>query len=165
MNRPGSGPLRLVTAGARRVRRTQTCHDRFRTLDGLDERTGRSLERAIDERFGPVRTLIDGLGGKPCARRADDIGLDDHIVWAANQKQVLDIVATQQDELPLTVEIINVNDAEPRLTGAPVVRRNGQPAAGQSAKDESKERQKNENDRKGDHVFDRRGQGFGAGNR
>ena len=56
--------------------------------------------------------------GNARAGDADDVGLDHHVVGAADQQQVLDIVPAQQNELPLPVEIVDVDDAEPRLAAA-----------------------------------------------
>src|SRR3712207_7180044 len=39
--------------------------------------------------------------------RSDDVGLDHHVVRPADQKQVFDIVAAQENELALTVEIVD----------------------------------------------------------
>ena len=49
---------------------------------------------------------------------AHDIGFDHHIVEAADQKQMLDIVPPQKHELALAVELVDVDDAEARLTCA-----------------------------------------------
>jgi hypothetical protein len=156
---------RIFRAGPRRVGRAQARHNRLRARHGFDEGAGGSrLEGAVDQGLGPVG-LIDGRRRQPSARGADDVGLDDDVVRSADQEQVLDIVPAQQNQLPLTIEIVDVDDAESRLAAAPVIGREREPAAGQAAEHESKQRQKHENDREGDHVLDRRGQGFGAWDR
>ena len=80
----------------------------------LDLRRAGACSRAGSKRSAPVRWRRRNAG----AGDAHDVGLDHHIVEAADQKQMLDIVTAQQNELPLTVEIVDVDDAEARLAAA-----------------------------------------------
>ncbi|PIU15649.1 MAG: hypothetical protein COT28_03345 [Methylobacterium sp. CG08_land_8_20_14_0_20_71_15] len=52
------------------------------------------------------------------ALAALDVALDHHVVRPADEKQMLHVVPPQQDELPLPVELVHVDDAEPRLAAA-----------------------------------------------
>jgi hypothetical protein len=135
-------------------------------MHGFDQGARGSFQGAVDVGLGPVGVLLHRGRRQPRAGRADDVGLDDHVVGAADQEQVLHVVAPEQDELALPVEIVDVDDAEPRLpAAAALVRGKRQAAAGQAAQHQGEEREKKENNREGNHVFDRRGQGFGARDR
>ena len=58
--------------------------------------------------------------------------------------------------LPLAVEIIDVDDPEARLAGAgAILAVHHEPAAGQLAQDQSKQRDQHENDRESDDVLGR----------
>ncbi len=48
----------------------------------------------------------------------DPHALDDHVVGAADQEEMLDMIAADDDELPLTVEIEGVHEPKPRLAPA-----------------------------------------------
>jgi hypothetical protein len=75
---------------------------------------------------------------------------------------VLDVVAAQQDELALPVEIVDVDDPEARLARpAPIGARQAEAPAGQPAQHEGEQREQHEDDREGDHVLNRR-RGFDA---
>ena len=85
---------------------------------GLDLRRTRGLVEDGSKRSAPVSF---GGRGNAGAGNADDVGFDHHVVEAADQQQVLDIVPAQQDELPLPVEIVDVDDAEPGLAAAAAI--------------------------------------------
>jgi hypothetical protein len=53
--------------------------------------------------------------------RAHDGALDQHIIGAADHEQVLYVVATHDDQLPVPVEIVRVNDAKARLAATAAV--------------------------------------------
>ena len=74
--------------------------------------------RLIQRGLEALRTYVDGRGGNARAGDADDVGLDHHVVGTADEKEVLDIVSAEQKKLPLSVEIIHIHDAQPRLTAA-----------------------------------------------
>jgi hypothetical protein len=130
---------------------------------GLHDRPWRCFERGLE----PVGVELGGRTGRQAGpRNADDIGFNDDVVGAADEKQVLDIVAAEQNELTLAVEIVDVNDAETGLTSpSAVVAGKCQPATGKAAQHQREQRQQHENDDEGDHIFDRRGQRFGARDR
>jgi hypothetical protein len=71
---------------------------------------------------------------------------------------MLDVVAPQQNELALAVEVVDVDDAEARLPGASAIlpRHGGHAAARQAPQRERRQRQQHENDDEGDQVIDRR---------
>ena len=85
-----------------------------RPLD-LDLRRTRGL---VEGRLEALRAGVVRGRGNAGAGNADDVGFDHHVVGTADQQQVLDIVPTQQKELPLPVEIVDVDDAEPGLAAA-----------------------------------------------
>jgi hypothetical protein len=58
--------------------------------------------------------LVHRLAG----RRMQDVAFDDHVVGAADHEEMLDMIAADDDELPLTIEIEGVHDRQPRLTPA-----------------------------------------------
>ncbi len=69
---------------------------------------------------------------------------------------MLDIVPPQQNELPLAVEIVDVDDAEAGLTGArAVLAVHHETAAGQLAQNQAKQCDQDENDRESDDVLGR----------
>ena len=104
----------------------------------------------------PVEPVLARAGG--AGRDAHDVGLDDEIVRAADEQEVLDVVPPQEDELALAVEVVDVDDAEPGLARAPaVLRRHAEARSGEPPKPERQEREEAEDDREGDHVLDRRG--------
>ena len=71
---------------------------------------------------------------------------------------MLDIVPAQKHELPLAVEIIDVDDPKARLAGAgAILAVHHEPAAGQLAQDQAKQRDQDENDCEGDDVLGRPG--------
>jgi hypothetical protein len=71
---------------------------------------------------------------------------------------MFDIVPAQQDELPLPVEIIDVDDAETRLARtAPVLAGQHEPSAGQAAQDKAEQGDQDENDDESDDVLSRLG--------
>ena len=87
---------------------------------------------------------------------AHDVGFDHHVIEPADEEQVLDIVPPQKHELPLAVEIIDVDDAEARLAGAgAILAVHHEAAAGQLAQDQAKQRDQDENDRESDDVLGR----------
>ena len=88
-----------------------------------------------------LRSCLVGGGGEACSGNTDDIGLDHHIVEAADQEKMFDIVPAQQDELPLPVEIVDVDDAEPRLpAAAAIAARHHQASARELPQDQAEKR-------------------------
>jgi hypothetical protein len=51
-------------------------------------------------------------------RQAGDVRLHHHVVRSADEQQVLHVVPAQQHELALPVEVVDVDDPEPRLPGS-----------------------------------------------
>ncbi len=51
--------------------------------------------------------------------RSVDLRLDEHVVRAADHDQMFDVVAPDEDELPLAVETESVHEAQPRLPRPP----------------------------------------------
>ncbi len=87
----------------------------------FDLRAARSFRRPLE---GGLEALDGGLAGggwKPGAGRPDNVRLDDEVVRAADQQEMLDVVASQEDQLTLAVQVIDVDDAEPRLAGAAAI--------------------------------------------
>jgi hypothetical protein len=68
---------------------------------------------------------------------------------------VLDVVTPQEDELALTVEVVDVDDAEPGLSCAPALVGERQPSSRQPPQNQREEREKRKNDREGDQVLHR----------
>jgi hypothetical protein len=101
---------------------------------------------------------MDGVrSGQARARHADDVRLDDDVVRAADEQEMLDVVAPQQDELALTIEIVDVDDPEAGLAGAaPVLCRDAHTSAGEPAKHHGNEGKQREDDRERYGVLDRR---------
>ena len=89
------------------------------SMDGrpLDSTCG-ARGRLVERRLEALRARVDRRGGNAGAGNADDVGFDHHVVGTADEQQVLDIVPAEQKELPLPVEIIHVDDAEPGLAAA-----------------------------------------------
>jgi hypothetical protein len=86
-----------------------------------------------------------------------DVGLDDEVVGAPDEQQVLDVVAPEEDQLALAVEVVDVDDAESGLAGAAAILRSHADARrGEPAQAERQERQQAEDDRKSDDVLHRR---------
>jgi len=63
---------------------------------------------------------LDGDGNHASIRhrRPHDVALDHDVVRSADEQQVLDVVAPQQDQLALPVQLVDVDDAEARLPAA-----------------------------------------------
>lgn len=137
----GIGPVRL--AHERSEASGKLCLE-GRPSANIDLRTGRGLDRALDRRLGAI---FGRHGREPGPGNAHDIRFDDDVVRTADEKKVLDIVATQKNELPLPVEIVDVDDAEPRLARAsPVLSLQHQPSACQAAKDDAEQGNQDEDD-------------------
>jgi hypothetical protein len=95
--------------------------------------------------------------GQARARHADDVRLDGDVVRAADEQEVLHVVAPQQDELTLPIEIVDVDDPETRLAGAAsVLRRHTHTRAGEPPKQHGNEGKQREDDRERYGVLDRR---------
>ncbi len=73
--------------------------------------------------------------------RANDFGFDDEIVRAADHQQMFDIVAPNDHELAMPVEIEGVDDAKPRHA-RPAAGRRLQPASESEAKNEKDQRRR-----------------------
>jgi hypothetical protein len=101
---------------------------------------------------------MDGVrSGQARARHADDVRLDDDVVRAADEQEMLDVVAPQQDELTLAIEVIDVDDPEAGLaSAAAVLRRDTHTSAGEPAKHHGNEGKQREDDRERYGVLDRR---------
>ncbi len=82
-----------------------------RRLDA--RRQGEGGLRAV----GAVRP-VGQLRRDPVAAGPHDVALDHDVVRPADQQKVLGVVAPQQDQLALAVELVDVDDAEPRLAAA-----------------------------------------------
>jgi hypothetical protein len=88
-----------------------------RATGRFDLWAARGFRRPLE---GGLEALDGGLargGWKPGAGRPDDIRFDDEVVRATDQQQMLDVVASQEDQLTLAVQVVDVDDAEPRLAG------------------------------------------------
>jgi hypothetical protein len=67
---------------------------------------------------------------------------------------MLHVVPAKQDKLALAVEVVDVDDAEPRLPGAaPVLAGQQQPPAGQPPQHEPEQGHQHEDDDEGDDVL------------
>jgi hypothetical protein len=84
------------------------------------------------------RVLVSAAGLGP-----DDLGLDQNIIWAADHHQMFDIVAAHNDQLPLSIEIEGVHDAQPHLAGAAPL--HAKPATESQSKNEENEHRADEN--------------------
>lgn|GEM_PF-4873519 len=104
--------------------------------------------------------LREALRELPCGRRppdghAHDVAFDDEVVGAAQHDQMLDIVAPQQDELALSIEIVDIDDAEPRLSPATaILAGQGEPLSADPPKHDREKSEKRSDDRERDHVLD-----------
>ncbi len=108
----------------------------------------------LEGRFGALGRRIRRGRGKPCPRHADDVRFDHHVVRAADEQEMLHVVPAQENELPLAVEIVDVDDAEPRLArAAPVLSGQHQPPAGQPPEHEPEKGDEDEDDDEGDDVL------------
>jgi hypothetical protein len=75
---------------------------------------------------------------------------------------VLDVVPAQEDELALTVKVVDVDDSEARLARPrPILAGQHEPPPGQSAQDQPEQGHQNQDDDEGDDVLGRLG-GFDA---
>ena len=86
----------------------------------LRDRLGRILHRHLRDRVRGrcrLRRLVVGrlIGRQARIDAARDVALHHNIVRAADEQQVLDVVATQEDQLPLAVQLVDVDDAEAGL--------------------------------------------------
>jgi hypothetical protein len=126
----------------------------------LDHRAdGRDLDGAFEGRLRAVERLHGGSAGRQTgAGGANDVRLHDNIVRAPDQEQVLDVVAPQEDQLSLPVEIVDVHNPEPGLARPPPVARERHAAARQPSQDQSEQREQHEDDGEGDHILGRLGQ-------
>jgi hypothetical protein len=116
----------------------------------------RGLRRALEGGLGPLNDRVGGRGRKAGAGHPDDVGLDHHIVGAADQEQVLHIVPPEQNELPLPVQIVDVHDPKAGLPcAAAILARQHEPPAGQAAQDDAKQGDEHEDDDEGDDVLGR----------
>lgn len=106
----------------------------------------------------PVRCLPRlhlGLG-RHGARggHANDIAFDHEIIGPAEHHQMLDIVPTQQNQLALAVEIIDINDSQSRLpTTSALAARHGETIAADAFEHDREQGQQYRNDRKSDDVL------------
>lgn len=109
---------------------------------GGKRRRWRGFRLGAFERHG--RRLAAGAGVAWISGRlgADDGALNEQIVRPADHQQVFDVVATDDDELAVPVEIVGVDDAEPRLTGP---RRAAQSDAEQRARKKHEQEDDNQN--------------------
>jgi hypothetical protein len=120
---------------------------------GLDLRGTGSL---IQRRLEALHTRVVGRGGNAGTGNANDVGLDHHIVGAADEKEMLDVVTAQKKKLPLPVEIVDIDDAEARLTAAAaaIAARHHQTGARQLAEDYTEEHEQDQNDRECNRELD-----------
>jgi hypothetical protein len=137
------------------------CDNRFRCACSRPDRRGsldngphgRDLGRTLrGRRLEPVCHLR-GAGRQPGTRHADDVRLDHDVVGTAHKEQVLDIVAPQEDELPMAIEIVDVDDAKPGLAGPPALVGERQPPSRQPPQDQRKQGEKRKDDRERDQVL------------
>jgi hypothetical protein len=120
---------------------------------GLDlRRTGSLLQRRLEA----FHARVVGGSGNARAGDANDVGLDHHIVGAADEKEMLDVVTAQKKKLPLPVEIVDIDDAEARLTAAAaaIAARHHQTGARQLAEDYTEEHEQDQNDRECNRELD-----------
>src|SRR5207237_874955 len=78
------------------------------------------------------------------------------VVRPADEEEVLDVVAAEQDQLTLLVEVVNVDDAEARLARATARARQRRAASGEAPQNQREQRQQHENNGERDGVMDRR---------
>jgi hypothetical protein len=103
----------------------------------------RTLERHLRRR----------RGHGPAMGRAHDVALDHAIIRPAQHDEMLDIVTAQQHELALAVEIIDIDDTQPRLTPASALATHGETLAADPLQDDGEQGQKDRDDREGDDVL------------
>jgi hypothetical protein len=105
-----------------------------------------------------LRKTLDRVlaaGRRTRHRDADDVALDDEIVGSTQHHQMFDIVAPQEDELPLPVEIVDIDDAEPRLSpAAAILAGQIEPLSADAPEHDGEKSEKRSNDRKRDHILD-----------
>jgi hypothetical protein len=130
------------------------CRARWGAHGGrLHDRAGRGdLRRAL--RRGRLQALgrLSGVRRKPGARHTDDVRLDDDVVRAADKKEMFDIVAPEQDQLPVAIEVVDIHDPEPGLACPAAIARQSQPPSRQAPQHQRKQRQQHEDDRERDQV-------------
>jgi hypothetical protein len=118
-----------------------------------------------------ARVLARGLGRRQClegarplgrrgfrgkrrrraAAAAQNVGFDHDVRDTADHDQVFDIVAPDQDELTLAVEIVDVDDAEARLASATAaLPSHPQAAALDLAREQAEQRQQSQDDGESD---------------
>ncbi|WP_439496743.1 hypothetical protein [Bosea sp. (in: a-proteobacteria)] len=104
-------------------------------------------ERGID-RQRPLGGLELGLGRHRDARAAtQDIGLDHNVRGAADHHQMLDIVAPDQHQLTLPVEVVDVDHAEAGLAcPAPALAPRSEAPARDPPQQEREQRDQDEDD-------------------
>jgi hypothetical protein len=69
---------------------------------------------------------------------------------------MLDVVAAQENELALAVQVVNVDDAQSRLAASPaILARQHEPSARKLAQNHAKQCDQNEDDREGNDVLGR----------
>ncbi len=112
--------------------------------------------RLIERRLEPFHACVVGGCRNAGTGDANDIGFDDDVVGPADEKKVFDIVTTEKEKLPLPVEIVYVDDAEPRLAAAATAVAAGhhQSGACQLAEDYTEEHEQDQNDRERNRELD-----------
>jgi hypothetical protein len=123
---------------------------------GLDLSRARTL---VENGLETLRhCFVDGGGRNTSTGHTHDVGLDHHIVRAADEQKMFDIVATQEKELSLSIEIVNVDNPQPRLpaTGAVVAAAAGHHQAGarQLAQDQAEQGHQGQDDHERDYKED-----------
>lgn len=104
-----------------------------------------------------LRQALRELPGSRCPPdgHAHDVAFDDEIIGAAQHDQMLDVVAPQQDELALPIEIVDIDDAEPRLSPATaILAGQSEPLSADPPKHDREKSEKRSDDRESDHVLD-----------
>ena len=144
----------MVSSDGRRMK-VPSCAASWVSIEG---RAGVSTcgRRRFERRFESLGPLLGSRNAGACD--AHDVGFDHDVIEPADEEQVLDIIPAQKHELPLAVEIIDIDDTKARLAGAgAILAVHHEAAAGQLAQDQAKQRHQHENDCEGDDVLGRPG--------
>lgn len=121
-----------------RPRRQITSVDRSRNARLVGRRSNRKHRRRVN--------LVATEVARLTRLDSDDFRFDHKIVGAADHDEMFGIVAADDDQLALPIEIKGVDNAKPRLAGPPT--RHPQTAAKQHSDNEEQQQGRNE---KGDY--------------
>jgi hypothetical protein len=123
-------------------------------------RSGGSRDSRLWKGAPLLITLLEALVRRLAYRRAPDwhphdIALDDEVIGAAEHHEMLYIVPPQENQLPLPVEIIDIDDAKARLSPATaLLSGRGKTLSADAPEHDGKKCEKSSNDRERDHILD-----------